>query len=161
MVSDLRTKHHFVYSLSRLEGRFFNQGADDYLLTILKSFTTMNRQKCMSRWRGDRMSIKRSTEKTVPFLFRVLMVYRIRLFCGFFRNRIFLFSEFTRSHFMTGVDIHNHTEKRSTSKILWAVFISPPRLAPIYFLIFFLELFGLVVERYPNQKLFFLSHSPT
>lgn len=114
----------------------------------------MNRQKCMSRWRGDRMSIKRSTEKSVPFLFRVLMVYRVRLFCGFFRNRIFLFSEFTRSYFMTGVDIHNHTEKRFTSKILWAVFISP-RLAPIYFLIFFLELFGLVVERYPNQKLFF------
>lgn len=64
------------------------------------------------------MSIKRSTEKSVPFLFRVLMVYRVRLFCGFFRNRIFLFSEFTRSYFMTGVDIHNHTEKRFTSKIL-------------------------------------------
>ena len=36
----------------------------------------------------------------------VLMVYRVR----FFRNRIFLFSGFTRNYFMTRVDSHNHTE---------------------------------------------------
>ena len=34
-----------------------------------------------------------------------------------FRNRIFLFSGFTRNHFMTGVDSHNHAEKRAASKI--------------------------------------------
>ena len=40
-----------------------------------------------------------------------------RLCSSFFRNRIFLLSGFTRNHFMTGVDSHNHTEKRAASKI--------------------------------------------
>ena len=48
----------------------------------------------------------------------VLMVYRVR----FFRNRIFLFSGFTRNHFMTRVDSHNHTEKRAASKIFVSCF---------------------------------------
>ena len=48
----------------------------------------------------------------------VLMVYRVR----FFRNRIFLFSGFTRNHFMTRVDSHNHAEKRAASKIFVSCF---------------------------------------
>ena len=71
------------------------------------------------------------------------------------------FFGFTRSHFMNRVDSHNHTEKRVASKIFVSRVHTHSKLAKIYFLIFFLELFGLVVERYPNQKLFFLSHSPT
>ena len=39
------------------------------------------------------------------------------LFSRFFRSRVFLFSGLSRNHFMTGVDSHNHTEKRAASKI--------------------------------------------
>ena len=44
------------------------------------------------------------------------------LLSRFFRSRVFLFSGFSRNHFVTRIDRHNHAEKRTASKIFMSWF---------------------------------------